>query len=123
MVLYGKKFAFKTSSYFLISTRQDKHSRDSDACIGKLRAQEPKKNCSKFILYDNGENASRKGVAFRDIRREHGTFIFRYDPCNDGNIRKMMVLFPSVQKINLEAIKEGIKKENEFSTNLSNKDS
>lgn len=72
---------------------------------------------STFVLYDNGQNYNRKGVAFRELRKEHGAFIFRYDPCNDGNIRKMFILFPSIQKIPLKDIKEGIESENVFNLN------
>ena len=27
---------------------------------------------------------------------EHGCFVYRYEPCNVGNIRKMLVLLPAI---------------------------
>jgi len=35
------------------------------------------------------------------LRCEHATFIYRYEPCNVGNIRKMVVLIPEVGPENL----------------------
>lgn len=35
------------------------------------------------------------------LRQELGTFIYRYEPCNIGSIRKMLVLLPAVHPSNL----------------------
>lgn len=104
LVLYGKKVAFKKQSYYLISTRKDKrqgNTRDSGTCVGKLRALNPSAAASKFVLYDNGENYQKQGIAFRNIRREHGAFILRYDACNEGDIRRMTVILPALTKVPL----------------------
>jgi hypothetical protein len=68
--------------------------RDSDNVIGKLRGNKQK---DKFTLYDNGENFEKKGqYTMNQLRCEHGQFFYRYEPCHVGNIRKMIVLFPSI---------------------------
>jgi len=67
--------------------------RESENCLGKLRANNEH---DRFVLYDNGENFEKKGIQFKNLRREHGAFIYRYEPCNVGNIRKMIILFPAI---------------------------
>ena len=102
LVLYAKKMPFKKQSYYMISLEKNKQkseARDSDNCLGKLRALDNDQD--KFVLYDNGENYNTKGVQFKDIRKEHGSFIYRYEPCNVGNIRKMIIIFPSITCISL----------------------
>lgn len=68
--------------------------RENENILGKLRAMDSDKN--KFVLYDGGQNFQKKGTTYYDYRREHGTFIYRYEPCNVGNIRKMIIIFPAV---------------------------
>lgn len=53
LVLHGKKRAFNKTTNYLISMGKDANDRNSNLCIGKLRAN---KERDKFILYDNGEN-------------------------------------------------------------------
>jgi N-glycosylase/DNA lyase len=53
LVLYGKKRAFNKTTNFLISLSKDANGRESNMCVGKLRAN---KERNKFTLYDNGEN-------------------------------------------------------------------
>lgn len=63
-------------------------------CIGKLRAN---KDGDKYVLYDNGENLDKVNEMPLDkIRVEHGAFFFRYEPCNVGNIRKMIIMLPAL---------------------------
>ena len=71
---------------------KNKKQRGADVCIGKLRANS---EGDKFTLYDNGENYKEVHKHTLDkIRNEHGVFIYRYEPCNVGNIRKMIVIIP-----------------------------
>jgi len=70
--------------------------------LGKLRAIDNEKD--KYVLYDNGESYDSKRLAFdlSNLRRELGVFLFRYELCNVGNIRKMKVIIPQLlaKKIN-----------------------
>lgn len=104
LVLYAKKMPFMKSSYYLISLEKNKSrvgpKKEADTCLGKLRAIDS--DNEQFVLYDNGENFAKKGVQYKDIRKEHGTFIYRYEPCNVGNIRKMIILFPAITCIRLQ---------------------
>jgi len=51
----------------------------------------------KYVLYDAGENYTKVHQFPLDkIRNEHGVFIYRYEPCNVGNIRKMIVVLPTL---------------------------
>lgn len=94
-VLYAKKRAFNKTANFLISLSKSNNSRDSEAAVGKLRALETNE---KFILYDNGENYSKLSTfKMSQLRMEHGYFGYRYEPCNVGNIRKMLIVLPRVQ--------------------------
>ena len=63
-------------------------------CLGKLRAVNNERNM--YVLYDNGEAYGSKNLRFdmANVRREYGAFMFRYEMCNVGNIRKMKVLMP-----------------------------
>ena len=40
------------------------------------------------------------------MRKEHGAFVYRYEPCNVGNIRKMIIIFPAITCINLQGNKD-----------------
>ena len=53
------------------------------------------------MLYDSGENYKEKDIPYRDIRREFGLFMYRYDPSYDGNIRKMCIVLPAVYNLNI----------------------
>ena len=53
LVLHGKKRAFNKTTNFLISLSKDSNDRESNMCVGKLRAN---KERNKFVLYDNGAN-------------------------------------------------------------------
>jgi len=52
-ILYGKKRLFNKLANYLISMDENCNERDSENCIGKLRAVDSN---DKFCLYDNGEN-------------------------------------------------------------------
>ena len=79
-------------------------SRKSEWCLGKLRAVNNEKD--KYILYDNGESyeSNKKDALFGDVnlRREYGAFMFRYELCNVGNIRKMKVIMPNIVTTKVE---------------------
>ena len=94
LILYAKKRAFNKTSNYLISMEKNKKDRNNDTCLGKLRANP---EGDKYVLYDNGENFSKVHQFSLDkIRNEHGVFMYRYEPCNVGNIRKMVVLLPTL---------------------------
>jgi hypothetical protein len=94
LILYAKKRAFNKTSNYLISMEKNKTTRMSDVCIGKLRASP---EGDKYVLYDNGENYNKVHQYPLDkIRNEHGAYIYRYEPCNVGNIRKMIVVLPTL---------------------------
>ena len=91
-MLYAKKRAFNKTANYLISMEKNKKERNTDVCIGKLRANS---EGDKYVLYDSGENYTKVHEYTLDkIRNEHGAFLYRYEPCNVGNIRKMVVLLP-----------------------------
>jgi len=61
----------------------------------------------KFILYDTGENYSKLSTfKMSQLRTEHGYFSYRYEPCNVGNIRKMLIVMPRIQPLLSQADKE-----------------
>ena len=94
MILYAKKRAFNKTANYLISMEKNKNERNSDQCIGKLRANQ---EGDKYVLYDAGENYTKVHQFPLDkIRNEQGVFIYRYEPCNVGNIRKMIVVLPTL---------------------------
>ena len=94
-VLYAKKRAFNKTANFLISMSKSNGSRESNMAVGKLRALETN---DKYVLYDNGENYSKLSTfKMSQVRTEQGYFMYRYEPCNVGNIRKMVIVMPSVQ--------------------------
>jgi hypothetical protein len=62
--------------------------------MGKLRAVDGLKN--QYVLFDNGESYVNPGFDKQNLRREMGSFTYRYEPCNIGNIRKMVVIYPAV---------------------------
>jgi hypothetical protein len=94
LILYAKKRAFNKTANYLISMEKNKASRESDVAIGKLRANP---EGDKYVLYDSGENFSKVHQFPLDkIRNEHGVYIYRYEPCNVGNIRKMIVVLPTL---------------------------
>lgn len=93
-VLYAKKRAFNKTANFLISLSKSNNARDSEIAVGKLRALDTNE---KFILYDNGENYSKLSTfKMSQLRTEQGYFSYRYEPCNVGNIRKMLIVIPRV---------------------------
>lgn len=103
-VLYAKKRAFNKTANFLISLSKSNNSRESNATVGKLRALETNE---KFILYDAGENFSKKSTfKMSQLRTEHGYFSYRYEPCNVGNIRKMVIVMPRVDPVIADQDKE-----------------
>ena len=67
--------------------------------MGKLRAINNEHD--RFMLYDNGENYTKQGVQFKDLRKEHGCFLYRYEPCNVGNIRKMSIILPALKSMRI----------------------
>lgn len=62
--------------------------------MGKLRAVDNERD--KYVLYDNGESFESKKLLGdkTNLRRELAVFLFRYELCNVGNIRKMRVILP-----------------------------
>lgn len=97
LVLYGKKRTFKRTANYLISMEKHKGQRESDLCVGKLRGNN---EGDKYVLYDSGENYTKiNSIPFDKIRNEEGAFLYRYEPCNVGNIRKMTVLIPLLMPV------------------------
>lgn len=74
------------------------NSRSSERCLGKLRAINNERD--HYVLYDNGEAPSTTNHD-HFLRAEHGAFIYRYEMCNVGNIRKMKIMLPQLN-YNLE---------------------
>jgi hypothetical protein len=67
--------------------------------LGKLVGQGKR---DKFTLYDAGQDPSKLShYNMAAIRSEHGAFCYRYEPCNVGNIRKMLISIPAVHPVNL----------------------
>lgn len=57
------------------------------------------------MLYNNGRSyESKSGKDTSSLRKEYGLFMFRYELCNIGNIRKMHILLPHLNKVNLDPI-------------------
>lgn len=78
---------------------KNKKTRSNDVCLGKLRANP---EGDKYVLYDSGENYTKASQFSADkIRNEHGVFQYRYEPCNVGNIRKMIVVLPILTQTSL----------------------
>ena len=93
-VLFAKKRAFNKTANFLISLTKTSGSRESNLAVGKLRALDTN---DKYVLYDNGENYSKLSTfKMSQVRTEHGYFTYRYEPCNVGNIRKMVIALPAI---------------------------
>ena len=96
-VLYAKKRAFNKTANYLISLSKSNGARDSNQAVGKLRALETN---DKYVLYDNGENYSKLSTfKMSQVRTEHGYFVYRYEPCNVGNIRKMIIVVPFIDPV------------------------
>ena len=64
--------------------------------MGKLKAVDGVKNL--YVLYDSGSSYVNPGFDIKDLRREFGSFQFRYEPCNIGNIRQLTCIFPSIER-------------------------
>ena len=93
-LMYGQKRKFNKVPNYLITLDKNFKDREDDKCLGKLRAVGGR---DKFILYDNGENFTKlQNYAISQLRIEQAVFLYRYEPCNVGNIRKMLALLPSV---------------------------
>lgn len=93
-ILYAKKRAFNKTSNYLISLERNNKDRGNDNCLGKLRANV---EGDVYVLYDNGENYTKTGkVPDSAIRKEYGVYLFKYEPCNIGNIRKMVTIVPGL---------------------------
>ena len=98
-LLYARKRVMQKKATYLICQTKVFNQRDSEQCLGKLSSLGTK---DKYTLYDNGENFKKlSSYSMSILRTEHGSFIYRYEPCNVGNIRKMMVLLPEIQPTNL----------------------
>ena len=87
-----------------LDTEKSKVPRNSDWCLGKLRAVNSEKD--KYVLYDNGESyeSTKKEMIFDNVqlRQEYGAFMFRYELCNVGNIRKMKIIMPNIITTKIE---------------------
>ena len=71
---------------------KNKGARGSEICVGKLRGNP---EGDKYMLYDKGENYTKVNQSpLYQIRNEDGAFMYRYEPCNVGNIRRMVVILP-----------------------------
>jgi hypothetical protein len=68
--------------------------KDSINIMGKLRAVDGLKN--QYVLFDNGDSYINSDFVKHNLRREYGSFTYRYEPCNIGNIRKMVVIYPAI---------------------------
>jgi hypothetical protein len=77
------------NNYFLITTDRNSTDRNSFKCLGKLRAQTSDKDT--YVLYNNGD-----AMDSSNPRCEYGAFIYRYEMCNVGNIRKMKIMLPNL---------------------------
>lgn len=98
-MLYAKKRAFNKTANYLISMEKNKKARVNDVCLGKLRAGP---EGDRYILYNNGENPKKLSNTIGDkVREEHGVYMYRYEPCNVGNIRKMVVILPQLYQMPL----------------------
>ena len=94
-ILCAQKKKFTINNYYMIQLENDKNiSRNSNKCLGKLRAINNEKD--KYVLYDNGDAWDSKELEpnQHNLRKEHGAFVYRYEMCNVGNIRKMKIMFP-----------------------------
>jgi hypothetical protein len=68
--------------------------RTNSLCLGKLRANV---EADEYVLYDHGENYTKFGKFPKEqIRNEQGVYMYRYEPCYIGNIRKMVTIIPSL---------------------------
>ena len=105
LVLVGEKKTFTINGYYQIKldTEKSSISRTSDWCLGKLRAANSEKD--KYVLYDNGESHENQKNIYDNVnlRREYGAFMFRYELCNVGNIRKMKVIMPNIITTKVES--------------------
>ena len=57
------------------------------------------------MLYDNGEkydDNKEMNDSRIPFRQEYGAFMFRYELCNVGNIRKMKVITPNIITTKIE---------------------
>jgi len=96
-ILCAQKKKFTINNYYMIQLENDKNiSRNSVKCLGKLRAINNEKD--KYVLYDNGDAWDSKELEpnHQNLRKEHGAFVYRYEMCNVGNIRKMKIMFPQL---------------------------
>lgn len=64
--------------------------------MGKMKAVDGVKNL--YVLHDSGQSFVNPGFDIRNLRREYGSFQFRYEPCNIGNIRQLTAIFPIVER-------------------------
>eukprot|EP00356_Strombidium_inclinatum_P001049 CAMPEP_0170511086 /NCGR_PEP_ID=MMETSP0208-20121228/66109_1 /TAXON_ID=197538 /ORGANISM="Strombidium inclinatum, Strain S3" /LENGTH=152 /DNA_ID=CAMNT_0010794591 /DNA_START=2953 /DNA_END=3411 /DNA_ORIENTATION=+ len=98
LILFAEKKMLTVNGYYLIQlgSKNKSLNRNSNLCLGKLRAVDNEKD--KYVLYDNGESYDSKKLNFdlSNLRREMGSFLFRYELCNVGNIRKMRVMLPQI---------------------------
>ena len=79
-----------------IKSRKNSDHQNASLVVGKLRSEEGVKN--KFVLYDDGDNYNQYTSEMKNLRVEHATFVFKYVPCNVGNIRKIYAIFPTVKR-------------------------
>lgn len=99
LVLYAKKRAFNKTANYLISMEKNNKTRAKDICLGKLRQTA---EGDKYVLYNNGENPKKLSSTNHElVREEHGVFMYRYEPCNVGNIRKMVAILPQLFQVAL----------------------
>ena len=96
-VLYAKTRAFNKTANYLISMGTNTNERKNDLCLGKLRANV---DSDEYVLYDNGESYTKvpKHEPHK-MRNEHGVYLYRYEPCYIGNIRKMVTVIPTLTPI------------------------
>ena len=93
-VLYAKKRAFNKTANYLISMGKNTKERKNDLCLGKLRANV---DSDEYVLYDSGENYTKVSkTETHKARNEHAVYLYRYEPCYIGNIRKMVTIIPAL---------------------------
>ena len=96
MILFAQKKMMTLNGYYSIQIDGKSTKRSSLCCLGKLRALNNERD--KYVLYDNGESYDSKTVSANkaNLRKELGAFMFRYELCQVGNIRKMKILMPQL---------------------------
>lgn len=92
-LLAGKKRAKSKTSNYLISMHQNELSTRSPGYLGKLRSNFLG---TQFVIYDSGEDPSKKTTTVDNVREELGVVFYQSNILADKGPRKMRVLLPFV---------------------------